>query len=146
VLNGHDSTGFQHELDDASVWYLADGEAPTLVNARTFAAVSPEKKHCRQCQKAVNVAVRCMPAWTLDELLGACKAMYPHLSAALLTALFDRWGGVARYRLQWASGRVRQQGLWNSVREADLAMLLHPVNMLWPPWIPRLKSALSSSG
>jgi hypothetical protein len=96
VLKGHHMEGFQDELDDASVWYLVDGEAPTLIKARTFAALTPKKAHYWEYQKAMKVQSALHACLDLDELLAARKVMYSHLPEALVTELFGKWGGVAR--------------------------------------------------
>ena len=98
VLRSNNVLGdFEDELDDPATWYLVDGMAPEEVAARTFAAVSPDRRHYWEYKKAgggqteENVQVRFMPVWRLDELLRARELVFSHLPEQLVRDLYARY-------------------------------------------------------
>jgi hypothetical protein len=102
VLERDQFAGFKDCLRDAHVWYLVDGRGAPNSHHGAHLCCS-RKEHYSTYRKAnKRVAVRCMPAWTLDKLLAARRHIYPHLPEALVTGMFGKWGGEARYCLWWA--------------------------------------------
>ena len=130
MLQGSLQDDFRGALNDPATWYLVDGMAPVEVEARTFAAVSPDPEHYWDYLKAgggvpeANVAVRFMPVWRLDELLRARELVFPHLPQQLVKQLYARWGGVPRYCLQFSQNEQRQRDLANALGQHDLMTLL----------------------
>ena len=129
VQVGDSTNAFQEELQARETLYLVDGESPTLVAAWTI-AVSFDTKHYWAYHKEPRVEIRYMPVWSEGELLDAQKSMYPHLEEELVKALYQKWGGSARYCLQWAEHDQRQMDLQWAANTADLGACIKAMGML----------------
>ena len=110
--------------------YLVDGEQPTLARAWTIAAVSPLREHYWSYHKEPGTRVLFMPVWSEEELLEAQRLVYPHLEEELVKQLYEKWGGSARYCLQWATDKAAQLELQQALDETDLGACVKAVGNL----------------
>ena len=118
------------ELDSKQTLYLVDGEQPTLARAWTIAAVSPLREHYWSYHKEPGTRVLFMPVWSEEELLEARRLVYPHLEEELVKQLYEKWGGSARYCLQWATDKAAQLELQQALDDTDLGACVKAVGNL----------------
>ncbi|KAG5184461.1 hypothetical protein JKP88DRAFT_268568 [Tribonema minus] len=103
-------------FDDEDCWFLAD-PGPKQCPRRdcagiTLAFMSPQTERYKEFMKTHmgrTAAAAFMPPWSLDELQLCRARMFPHLPSKEVEDLFSKWGGSARYVLEYATSQSQKR-------------------------------------
>jgi hypothetical protein len=93
-------------LQNSETVYIVDGQAPLLRRAWTLLVTSPNYKIYKDLRKQAHSTLLYMPPWSYEELQHCKAVLYADeekLPTALMDQLFDWYGGVPRYVLEFAS-------------------------------------------
>ncbi|EGF77367.1 hypothetical protein BATDEDRAFT_27719 [Batrachochytrium dendrobatidis JAM81] len=105
-----DRRSFHNQLMSLSTFYIVDGMAPTVVNARTILVTSPRREIWYQfCKNSCDI--RYMPVWSKEELHSCRSMLFPTVPQELVESLYLKWGGIARYVLKYALVKEKQNFL-----------------------------------
>jgi hypothetical protein len=77
----------------------------------TLVFTSPRTDRYKEFLKAPAATTRYMPIWDLDELISCRAHLFSSVSKDLMRRLFEEWGGVPRFVLQFAHDKTQQAKL-----------------------------------
>jgi hypothetical protein len=119
VLVGN-SFEFLEELSDSNNWYLVDGIPPTEQYAFTLLATSPRKDNYKEFLKLGASTQRWMPVWSFEECEECRKYIFTNITTQELINLYDMWGGIPRYILEFAKDSAIQLTLEKAIATSEL--------------------------
>ncbi len=119
------SLWLDHWLRISTTLYIVDGAVPaydSAVHCNCVMITSPNNKLENEYNKAAATPL-IMPPWTLDELKDCCSLVYPNVELALVSELYDKWGGVPRYVLEFANNKIKQRDLKSALVQINVNAL-----------------------
>jgi hypothetical protein len=126
------AAGVRELPDNSSVLQVFDGSTPlhTHTKRRTWLVSSPRKDVWGQWQKQTSARVFYMPTFSLEEIQRCRSVAFGRVRERTADLLFRRWGGSARFVLEWADPALQEQliGDANSAAfSANLRDVVHAV-------------------
>ena len=104
-------------------YYLVDGRTPEHATCRTLLITSPKRAVWGKWVMQNSAALHYAPVFSLAELLACRACCYEGVPETRVLALFDRWGGSARFVLDQSNEQQQQRltcELSASLRTCDL--------------------------
>jgi hypothetical protein len=95
-------------LMDSKTFYIVDGMEPLRAAAAKTILLSSLRKEIWYPFSKTSCDIRYMPVWSREEIFKCRFMLYPTLSEDLVENLYSKWGGIARYVLQYALVEVQQ--------------------------------------
>lgn len=117
---------FRPYLRDRRTYYIADACTPVDVAAKTILLSSPRRNVWYQFSKS-HCTIRYMPIWSLEEIQRCREQIYNQQSEAETKSLFDRWGGIPRFVLEYANDVSQQELLDDAIKGVNLDSLIEAV-------------------
>lgn len=110
-------------LDRPTTYYIVDGAKPAYYPARTILLTSPRRSVWFAFNKT-NCEPLYMPVWSRKEIMKCRDLLYPNLDASMVSGHFRRWGGIARYVLEYAASDRQQLMLEKAFDSVDIDWLV----------------------
>jgi len=130
-ISGIQNKGFEPELRNPNIYYVVDGEAPSIVNAKTILLSSPRDTTWNLVSKASKGTFFYLPPWSLEELKRCRGSIFdPEVTEAKVEELFRKWGGVARFVLQYANEPTQQEQLDKAIATSKLRSIADTIDAL----------------
>lgn len=130
-VSGIQNRGFDSELDNPNVYYMVDGEAPSIVNAKTILLASPRDTTWNVVSKASKGTFFYLPPWSLGELKKCRESIFDQkVTEAQVDELFRKWGGVARFVLEYANDPTQQDQLDKAIATSKLRSIADTIDAL----------------
>jgi hypothetical protein len=114
---------FTETLDDPATFYIVDASKPVDALCKVILLSSPRRDVWYSFSKVLS-AFRYMSVWSREEIQQCRALVYPNISGELANELFDKWGGVARFVLQYAHEESQQSLLTKALSSADLDTII----------------------
>ena len=114
-----------------STLYIVDGRVPRYdseVLCNCVMITSPNNKLENEYRK-VSASAIIMPTWTYDELQKCRTLSFQQVAANQVKALYNLWGGIPRYVLQYADNKLEQNQLQAAIDSANLQLVRDSVGL-----------------
>uniref|UniRef100_A0AAV1TQG9 Crinkler effector protein N-terminal domain-containing protein n=1 Tax=Peronospora matthiolae TaxID=2874970 RepID=A0AAV1TQG9_9STRA len=116
-------TDFEIFLKQRKTFYVVDGVKPSRVKAKTMLVTSPRKEVWHKiCQR--KCARLFMPVWSKQEIFKCRELLYSNTPVEIVEKRYMKWGGVARYVLEYAEDKAVQKSLKEAITKSNLQMIL----------------------
>ncbi|KAI3659937.1 hypothetical protein MP638_004964 [Amoeboaphelidium occidentale] len=122
----HDFVSYLGERDTI---YFSDDCCPVDVAARTILLTSTNCDNWYQFAKD-HCTIRYMPIWSKEEIHDCRSKLFLDLTVQQVDDLFNRWGGIPRSVLTYATRQDRQALLNNSVCSPDMDFIIRSISKL----------------
>nr|BAP69148.1 RxLR effector candidate protein [Hyaloperonospora arabidopsidis Emoy2] len=116
-------TDFSEVLEQRETFYVVDGVKPSRVKAKTMLVTSPRKKVWHKIFQR-NCARLFMPVWSKQEIFKCRELLYSNTPVEIVEKRYMKWGGVARYVLQYAEDKALQKVLKEAITKSNLQTIL----------------------